>query len=243
MKVVVLIQARMASTRLPGKVLRDLGGASLLARVTRRVQRASLPQEVSVATTVKPADDAILAETQRLGVAAFRGDEQDVLDRFYQAALARQADAVVRITADCPMIDPGLIDDVVSKFLEKRPDYASNCLERTYPRGLDTEIMSVEALARAWKSATEPSQRAHVTPYFYQNPAQFRLLSVRAEQDYSRHRWTVDTPEDLEFARAVYARLNNRDDFTWRDVLRLVHEDPGMEEINREVRQKELHEG
>jgi spore coat polysaccharide biosynthesis protein SpsF len=233
----------MESTRLPGKVLRDLGGASMLARVTRRVQRASLPQEVSVATTVKPADDAVAAEAQRLGVAAFRGDEQDVLDRFYRAAQSRHADAVVRITADCPFIDPGLIDEVVRKFLETLPDYASNCLERTYPRGLDTEIMSMEALARAWKSATEPSQRTHVTPYLYQNPAQFKLVSVKAEQDYARHRWTVDTLEDLEFARAVYARLNNRDDFAWREVLRLVEEDPALEEINRGVRQKELREG
>jgi spore coat polysaccharide biosynthesis protein SpsF len=166
-----------------------------------------------------------------------------VLDRFYQAARTLKAEAVVRITADCPLIDPQVVDQVVQTFLDVRPDYASNCLERTYPRGLDAEVMTLDALERAWKSATEPSHRAHVTPYLYENPALFKLASVKGEQDYSQHRWTVDTAEDLEFVRAVYAAFTGEETFGWQDVLRLLDARPELSAINRHVVQKALHEG
>lgn len=243
MRIVALIQARMRSTRLPGKVLRDIQGASMLARVVRRVQRAELPQSVAVATSAQPADDAVAEETERLGVPVFRGDEQDVLDRFYQAARFLAADAVVRITADCPLVDPELIDQVVQVFLDSRSDYASNCLERTYPRGLDAEVMAMDALARAWESAAELSHRAHVTPYFYENPALFKLAPVKGEHDYSQLRWTVDTPEDLEFVRAIYASIPDADTFGWQDVLRLLSAHPELSDINRHIVQKALREG
>jgi spore coat polysaccharide biosynthesis protein SpsF len=194
-----------------------------------------------VATTTSPADKAIVAECERLGIPAFRGDEQDVLDRYYQAAQVHRADVVVRVTSDCPLIDPGVVDEVVRAFLDAEPDYASNTLDRTYPRGLDTEVMTMAALARAWREAQEPYQHAHVTPYLYQNPQLFRLLSVTANADYSGYRWTVDTPEDLVFVQAVYTRMGNAMDITWRDVLGLLEREPALAELNCNIQQKALH--
>jgi spore coat polysaccharide biosynthesis protein SpsF len=233
----------MGSTRLPGKVLKDIGGQTMLARVVRRTQRATLVDRVVVATTRESADEAIVAECVRLGTQAFRGDEEDVLDRYYQVAAAQGAEAVVRITSDCPLIEPEVIDQVVDAFLRAEPDYASNFLERTYPRGLDTEVTTFTALECAWREATEPYQRAHVTPYLYQHPDRFELLSVKAETDLSDHRWTVDTPEDLVFVREVYARLFNQDWISWTDVLNLLSREPGLLKLNRTVRQKTLQEG
>ena len=243
MKVLAIIQARMGSTRLPGKVLRDLGGETVLSRVLSRVQRMRRIHEIIVATTEKSEDDAIAEAARRNGAAVFRGSEEDVLDRYYRATCSCQAEVVVRITADCPLIDPELSDQVTQRFLTERPDYASNVLNRTYPRGLDTEVMSATALERAWQTASEPYQRTHVTPYLYQHPESFKLLSVTGDADHSRHRWTLDTPEDLQFLQAVYARLGKRQDFTWHDVLSLIDREPELFEINREIAQKALHEG
>jgi spore coat polysaccharide biosynthesis protein SpsF len=243
MRVVAIIQARMGSTRLRGKVLEDIGGSTMLARVMRRTRRAVSLDEVVVATTVERADEALVAECVRLAVPVFRGDEQDVLDRYYQAARAHRAEAIVRITSDCPLIEPEVIDKVVHAFLDARPDYGSNTLERTYPRGLDTEIMTLTALELAWHRATESYQRVHVTPYLYQNPDQFTLLSVTNDKDYSRYRWTVDTPEDLAFVRQVYCRLGNDDAIRWTDILDLLAREPELAELNRAAQQKALHEG
>lgn len=243
MNVIAIIQARMGSTRLPGKVLMDLAGRTMLARVVRRVGRAASIDQVLVATADAPGDDAIVDECRRLRVPCFRGSEHDVLDRFCQAAVAHRADVVVRITADCPLIDPEVSDRVIRAFLDARPDYASNTLRRTYPRGLDTEVTTAAALMRASREAVEPYQRTHVTPYLYQHPESFRLLSVTGCPDLSSHRWTVDSPEDLQFAQAVYQRMAGGDSFSWHDVCRLVAEEPTLADLNRDVRQKELVEG
>jgi spore coat polysaccharide biosynthesis protein SpsF len=236
--IVAIIQARMGSTRLPGKVLRDLGGDTVLARVVSRVRRCRLVNDVVVATSKDPVDDIILKECQRLGTRVFRGCEQDVLDRYYCAAREAKAEVVVRITSDCPLIDPGVSDKTIQAFLDARPDYASNVLERTYPRGLDTEVVTFAALESAWRDAREPYQREHVTPFFYQHPERFRLLSVKGDLDYSQYRWTLDTPEDLEFLRAVYARQMSQRDLAWQDVLSMVEREPGLAEINRHIVQK-----
>lgn len=243
MRVVAIIQARMGSTRLPGKVLKDIGGQTMLARVVRRTQQAASVDEVVVATSASATDVPIVSECSRLDVPVFRGDEEDVLDRFYQAAQVHNAQAVVRITSDCPLIDPSVIDKVVYAFMTTQPDYACNILERTYPRGLDTEIMSLSALGRAWRGATDVYQRVHVTPYLYQNPDLFRLLSVTNAQDYSGYRWTVDTLEDLVFVRAVYEGLGNHNQIGWQDVLCLLQQNPALVDLNRSVQQKALHEG
>jgi spore coat polysaccharide biosynthesis protein SpsF len=243
MKTVAIIQARMGSTRLPGKVLMDVAGETMLARVMHRVRRARLIDELLVATTDRPADDAIVAECRKCSVPVSRGDQDDVLDRYFRAAQLAKAEIVVRITSDCPLIDPEITDKTIAAFLEARPDYASNTLVRTYPRGLDTEVISVAALARAWQEARKPYEREHVTPYIYEHPAEFKVLSVTGDADYSAHRWTVDTPEDLEFVRAIYARFKGNMTFLWRDVLDLLDREPGLMDLNRSVVQKALHKG
>jgi spore coat polysaccharide biosynthesis protein SpsF len=242
-KVVALIQARMGSTRLPGKVLKDLGGSTVLARVHARVMRAATIGEVIVATSDARGDDAIVDECRRLGAKVFRGDEHDVLDRYYRAAQFSKAEIVVRITADCPLIDPEITDKTVQAFLLQQSDYASNALQRTYPRGLDTEVMTMRALERAWSEAREPYQRSHVTPYIYQNQDRFKVLSVTGDFDYGASRWTLDTEQDLEFLTAVYSGMKSRDDFGWNDVLRFLESQPHLSAINRDVAQKPLHEG
>lgn len=253
MRVVAIVQARMGSTRLPGKVLRDLCGETMLARVMNRLGRAHLIHALLVATTDRSADDAIVEECRRCAFPVFRGDQDDVLDRYFRAAQLVKADVIVRVTSDCPLIDPEVTDKTIAAFLEARPDkarpddarpdYAANNLVRTYPRGLDTEVFSVNALAHAWQQARKPYERSHVTPYIYEHPADFKILTVTGDADYSSHRWTVDTPEDLEFMRAIYERLKENPGFVWRDVLDLVEREPQLVELNRFIAQKALHEG
>jgi len=243
MKTIAIVQARMGSTRLPGKVLRELSGETVLTRVIGRVQRMRRIDDLVIATSTQSVDDPIVAMARQNTVQVFRGSEENVLDRYYQAACAFKAEVVVRITSDCPLIDPEVSDDVIQQFFTDQPDYASNTLERTYPRGLDTEVMTLAARQRAWDEASEPYQRVHVTPYLYQNPQLFKLLSITGAGDHSQHRWTLDTGEDLEFLKAVYARLIGKSDFGWRDVLRLIEREPALVEINRTIAQKAIHEG
>jgi len=270
MRVVAIIQARMGSARLPGKVLAEIGGRSMLRRVCGRAAQAARIDQLLVATTMEPDDEAIVDECARLQVACFRGSTDDLLDRYHKAARAYRADAVVRITADCPLIDPQVIDLVVDALKKRGQDpfsYASNTLRRTWPRGLDTEAMTAAALSRACREATEPYQRTHVTPYIYRHPESFRLLAVTlpsaghrnappsrrkdrempsrmaGREDLGRWRWTVDLPEDLDFVRAVYRRLADDETFSWRDVQRLLAREPALAELNRHVRQRELVEG
>jgi spore coat polysaccharide biosynthesis protein SpsF len=239
-KVTAIIQARMGSTRLPGKVLMDLGGKTVLARVVNRLRRATLLHEIVVATTDSGADNAIVRECDRIGVLFFRGSENDVLDRYYQAARMCATEAVVRITSDCPVIDSQVVDETIRAFQQDRADYASNVFPRMYPRGLDTEVFTVAALEQAWRDAHEPYEREHVTPYFYEHPELFRLGSPRGRIDYSRYRWTLDTAEDLELLRTIYTRFDNRDDFSWGEVIQLMEREPGLAELNSDVAQKAL---
>ncbi len=243
MRVVAIIQARMGSTRLPGKVLKDLAGDTVLARVVNRTRRAKLLDEVVVATTTEAADESIVAECERLKVAAFRGSETDVLDRYYQAAQKCSADAVVRITSDCPLMDPELVDHTVRAFEADGADYATNSLVVTYPRGLDVEVFTTDALRRAWKEAQKEYQRIHVTPYFYEGEGKFKIVSLAAPADFSNYRWTLDTSEDLQLLRTIYEHFGGRDDMSWREVLAFVESKPELAAINSNVRQKALHEG
>jgi spore coat polysaccharide biosynthesis protein SpsF len=198
LKVVAIIQARMGSTRLPGKVLLTLCGKSVLAHVIGRAKAAPGIDEVVVATTTLRADDAVAAEAERAGACIHRGSESDVLSRYHGAAKETHADTVVRLTADCPMLDPELVGVLVRKFVDRkgRIDYLSNTLVRTYPRGLDAEVFSMAALERAWREATLPDEREHVTPYIYRHPETFRLENHAAARDDSDLRITLDTPED-----------------------------------------------
>jgi len=240
LKVVAIIQARISSTRLPGKVMLDLAGEPLLTRVINRVQRAKTLNQLIVATTTEPADRAIIELAATRSWAYFLGRENDVLDRYYQAAIQHQANVVVRITSDCPLIEPEIIDRVVKEFFERQPelDYASNVLpRRTFPRGLDTEVIRFEALEKAWREDNNPEWREHVTPYIYYHPEKFRIHNVVNNKDYSSFRWTVDTPEDLAFVRQIYDYFG-QDYFSWMDVLHVLEKYPEWQEINRCVEQK-----
>ena len=240
MKVVAIIQARMGSTRLPGKVLMDLAGEPMLARVVRRSRRATLLTDVVVATTTKPADDAIADACARYGWPCYRGSEDDVLDRYYQTAQVFKAEVVARITSDCPLIEPSVVDRTVKEFLDRQPgvDYACNFMpQRTFPRGLDVEVMNRDALSRAWRDDRDPAWREHVTLYIRRHPELFRLHGVMNDVDYSDMRWTVDESADLDLARRLYEHFGH-DEFSWRDLLALLADHPDWAALNRSVKQK-----
>lgn len=263
-----IVQARMASTRLPGKVLLDIGGEPMLVRVVERARRARTLDGIIVATTTEASDDAIADLCQARGYPCYRGSLQDVLDRFYQAALSFGVDVIVRVTADCPVIDGTIIDETVNAFLgrpahESRPfygrfgeipfDFAANRLpppwKRTYPIGLDTEVCSFPALKQAWMEASLSHQREHVMPFLYEDycqdqdsPTRFRIYQLNHDPDYGWLRWTVDTTQDLQVVRQIYAYFNNRDDFSWREVLALYESNPSWVQGNADVRHKNYQE-
>lgn len=243
MKAIAIVQARMGSTRLPGKVMRELCGRTVLAHVIERVQASRL-DGVVVATTALPRDDVIAGAAERAGADVFRGSEDDVLDRYFQAATRFDADPVVRITSDCPLIDPSVVRQIVDRFRlmrnsDKKPDYLSNTLERTYPIGLDTEVFTYTALHRAWREAQKSHEREHVTPFIYQHPSLFRIAQFKNDKDLSELRWTLDTPEDFEFIREVYAALWRPDEiFQTAAVLALLEQRPELQRINAHVKQR-----
>jgi spore coat polysaccharide biosynthesis protein SpsF len=258
-KVVAIIQGRMTSSRLPGKILTNITGQPMLQRVFVRTARSATVTETIFATTTDPSDNPVAEYCEFSGIPFTRGSLYDVLDRYYQTANQAEADVVVRITADCPVIDPQLIDDVVNTLVDSQYDFACNRLpppwHRTYPIGLDTEVCTFAALEAAWKKAREPQHREHAMPYFYEgveltqesrtleagiSPRGFKVALLHHTSDFGDYRWTVDTPEDLEFMRQIYARFDGRDDFTWREVLNLVHGDPKLMEINAGIQHKTL---
>lgn len=243
MNVGAVIQARMGSTRLPGKAMLEIEGLSMLARVVDRVRRARTIDRVVVATTIESQDDPLADHARSFGVEVFRGSEEDVLDRYYQAASHHALDIVVRITSDCPLLDPGLADTVVRLLLEPgaRADYAANTITRTYPRGLDVEAVPFTTLERVWRQATSAHERAHVFPYVYEHPGHFAIAGITDSVDRSAMRWTVDTADDLTFVRGVCRVLGTRE-FTWIDVLEVLDAHPELLEINAQVRQKSAHD-
>lgn len=218
----------MGSTRLPGKVLAEIAGHPMLWHVVQRLCHARTLDRIVVATSDRAADDAIATLCERMGVECFRGSEDDVLDRYYQAAKAYEADVIVRITADCPLIDPHVVDEVISTYLDSEFDYVTNTLRITYPAGLDTEVFSFAALEKAWKEARKPAEREHVTPYIRRS-GKFRVGGVENEET-SRffYRWTVDEPRDLEFVRRVYDELYTDEGLFHKDDVRVFLCESGM---------------
>lgn len=243
MKIVAIVQARVGSTRLPAKVLLDLGGATALERCLRRVQRFEGLAEVVVATTDLPEDDLIVAAARRLGFPSFRGSSDDVLSRYVGAARSAGADAIVRCTSDCPLLDPAISSTVVRTLTEAKGavDYAANNLDRRLPRGLDTEIVSRDALERAHREATSPSEREHVTLHVYRRPERFRLRSVvpTPTADRSAMRWTLDTLADYRFLAAVFDELGGGAvDAGMGDVLAVLERRPELLSLNAHIEQK-----
>lgn len=240
-RIVAIVQARFRSTRLPGKILLDLAGKTVLERCVGRVRAITGVHEVVIATSVEPADDVIAATAGRLGVRCSRGSELDVLSRYAQAARETAADVVIRITSDCPLLDPDESQRVVAAFLDERPAYASNTLSRRLPRGLDTEVVDVAALNAA-NGHGVGDEREHVTKYIYAHPERFRCLSVyppKGASDLSAHRWTLDTPEDYRFLFEIFAGLGAAaDQARTADILRFLERRPELLSINSSVRQK-----
>jgi spore coat polysaccharide biosynthesis protein SpsF len=239
MKTLAIIQARMGSTRLPGKVLQDIAGKPMLVRVVDRVRRAKTVDEIVIAITDLPQDDILEQQCLLRGWLYYRGSEKDVLDRYYRAVAKFGAEVIIRITSDCPLIDPDVIDQVVLAY-QASPlvDYASNVLPpRTFPRGLDTEVFGAEVLKRLWQECTDPILREHVALFIHKNLAKFKTRSVRNMVDQSEQRWTVDTPEDLRFIRNIYEKFGNRE-FTWQNVLTLLDQNPDWHTINAHIQQK-----
>jgi glutamate-1-semialdehyde 2,1-aminomutase/spore coat polysaccharide biosynthesis protein SpsF len=228
---VAIPQARMGSSRLPGKVLAEINGRPMLWHVVTRLKRTPSIERVVVATSTAASDDPVARFCSEEKIECFRGSESDVLDRYYQAAKEFRADVVVRVTADCPLIDPDVVQKVVQRFRQGGCDYVSNTLRYTYPDGLDTEVFSFAALERAWREAKKPSDREHVTPYLHAGG--FRTAGVENAEDLSSRklRWTVDYPADLEFVRAVFAGVG-KDAFGMGDVLRFLEQSPEVKQLN-----------
>ena len=244
-RVVAIIQARMTSMRLPGKVLADLGGQPILSWIVRRARRTTGIDQVIIATSVA-AEDAIIASfCKEMGYDCVRGELHDVLDRYIMAAHKFDAGVIVRLTGDCPLIDPEMLVDNLQTFLAANPplDFATNRLpgDRTIPIGLDAEFCTIGALETAWREAEEPHQREHVMPYFYEHPEKFRILHIKHVPSYGQYRWTVDTPEDLDLMRKIVSYFSG-DDFSWKEVLALFESHPELAQINAAVRHKTQHD-
>jgi len=219
-----ILQARMSSTRLPGKVLEPVLGVAMIGRQLERLARSARLDRILVATSDDASDDPLAAYVASAGYAVCRGSLADVLDRFHEAMkLVPEADTIVRLTADCPLADWTVIDAVIDRHHESGADYTSNTpAVRTYPHGLDTEVMRRTALERAWREGTDPYEREHVTPFIYRRPDAFRIASLSREPSLAHLRWTVDYPEDLAFVREVYERLYPKNPaFTSDDVVAL----------------------
>jgi spore coat polysaccharide biosynthesis protein SpsF len=242
MRTTALIQARMGSSRLPGKVLEPLAGAPAIVRIAERVQAGAGIDEVAVVTSDRPRDDVVAEACRQAGIPCLRGSEHDVLDRYRQAALALRAERVVRITADCPLIDPEVLGELLA-LADAHADtvYASVATGaipassgyRRYPDGLDAETFTADVLETAWAEARAPFEREHVTPFVWQQPERFPAAVLEAETDLGSERWTVDYPADLELVREVYARLHAPGrPFGYRDVLALLDGDPLLRELN-----------
>lgn len=236
LRVVGIVQARMGSTRLPGKVLRPLAGQPMLARVLERMRQASTLHQIVVATTGLPADDAVAALASAQGAGVFRGDEADVLSRYVGAAASCRAEVIVRVTADCPLLDPGVLDQAVTAYLAQpdRLDYVSNTVERTYPRGLDVEVFPRRILEHLDQASRSPEEREHVTLHLLRYRRRFRIEQVRAPTDYSAQYWAVDTEADVRLMEQVYAALDPaRPQFRWMDVVELFRARPQWRQIDR----------
>lgn len=242
MKVAAIVQARMGSVRLPGKVMLPLQDKTVLGHVLTRLKQSYCLNEILVATSDLPGDLRIVEEAARHGVRAYRGSERNVLERFYRAALDCQTDLIVRITADCPLIDPGIIDAMLQQYQRDGAsfDYMSNTLIRSFPRGLDVEIFTADALEQAYRQAEREDEKEHVTPYLYRHPERFRLCSYTNPTDCSHYRWTLDTKEDWLFIQEVYRRVYPENpSFRWPEIISLLEQEPELARMNGGIRQKE----
>ena len=240
-KIVCIVEARFNSTRLPGKVLMPILGEPMLGRMIERLKLARTVDEIVVATTDAAMDDAVAATAERMGAHAFRGSEHDVLDRVVKAAQAREADVIVEVTGDCPLIDPGLVDKVVGDFLVGGADFVSNILPHTTPRGTDVRVFRTADLAEINSKSGDPADHEHVSLHFWEHLERYQCRNVEMDlpEVVAELRLTVDTPEDLELVRAIYSGLYARKPgFNLVDVLDYLNANPRLLELNRHIEQK-----
>lgn len=242
MKTVIIVQARMTSTRLPGKVLKMVLDKPLLEYQIERLRRIKLADEIVIATTTNDTDQPIVDFCNRLGLSCFRGSEEDVLARYHGAAKKYNADIVVRITSDCPVIDPAVCEEEITYFLNNQNQYDYVRLEQ-YPRGLDAEVFSFKVLDECFREATDKPEREHVTPFIYRHPERYRVKHMTCDEDCSHHRWTVDTREDFELVKRIIEKLYPiKQMFDFVDILDILKRNPDWYYINKEVRQKQYGE-
>lgn len=231
--IIAILQARMSSSRLPGKVLKPIIGKPMIELQIQRLKRCRLIDKLVVATSTNEEDQAIALCCRRLGIDCFRGSLNNVLDRYYQAALQYQAQQVVRLTADCPLTSATVIDQVIALHLEQKNDYTSNSLVRSFPHGLDVEVFTFASLQKAWQEASSVHNLEHVTPYIYARAQQFKLGQLTSGQDLSQQRWTVDNPEDFALVEFVYQQLYAPDGyFNSDDILTLLTHHPEIYALN-----------
>ena len=234
MKIVALVQARMGSTRLPNKVMKPIGGIPMIELLLTRLSRAKEIDQIIVATSVDKRNQPLIKHVQKLGYACEQGSENDVLDRFVQAARKHKADVVVRITGDCPVVDPELVDEAIRRFKAANVDYFSNTAPPTYPDGLDIEVFTFTALEQASRETSKPFDHEHVTPYLYE-PGRFNTAAMQHSQDLSTLRWTVDEPADFAVIEKVFKHFHPRTDFTWIEVHNLQLQQPELFNINQHL--------
>lgn len=237
---IAIIQARVGSSRLPNKVLLDLEGQTVLQRVVERVSQSKMINEVIVATTTSEKDIEIVNICSEIGVKVFRGSENDVLDRYYQTAKGADAKHVIRITSDCPLMDPSLIDKVIAFYFEQGVDYVSTAIEETFPDGEDIEIFTFKALESAWNLSTLRSDREHVTAFIRSETSKFKIANYKNNEDLSDKRWTLDEPEDYELIKIIYKNLCGKNPFFGiNEILEFLSANPNVEEINKHIKRNE----
>ena len=241
LKVGVIIQARMGASRLPGKPLLKVQNKTLLEHLVSRLKQVRHPLTLIIATTQNERDKSILELAKKLSIPSFAGSEEDVLDRYIKTARHYDLDVIIRVTADCPLLDPDLIDEAISRFLGPYPeiDYFSNTIKRTYPRGMDFEVFKRRTLEEAYLDAVLNEEREHVTPFIYRHPERFRLEQMVRDSDESQYRWTVDTPEDFELIKRLIESFQD-ESYRLQDLLSLIKQHPEWSLINQGVKQKAL---
>ena len=234
MKIVAIVQARMGSTRLPNKVMKPIGGIPMIELLLSRLSRAKEVDQIVIATSVDERNQPLVDLVRKLGYSCEQGSENDVLDRYLQAARAHQADVVVRITGDCPLVDPELVDECIQRFKALGIDYLGNNYPPTYPDGLDIEVCTYKALEQAGRETCKPFDREHVTPYLRESGL-FKTSAMQYSQDLSALRWTVDEPADFVVIEKVFQHFHPRTDFTWGEVLNLQQQQPGIFRLNQKI--------
>lgn len=245
--ITAIIQARVGSTRLPNKIFNTIKGKPILWHVINRVSFSKNIDKIVVATTDLKEDDITEQFCKENKIQFYRGSSDDVLSRYYEAAKKFNADLIIRITSDCPVIDPIILDKMLINFFElyekEKIDYMSNTIVRTFPRGLDAEIFPFNVLEKTYNEAKQDYEREHVTPYIYQHPEIFEIKNFGNDRDYSFHRWTVDTIEDFQLIEEIYEALYKENDiFYFEDILRLFEQKPDLIKINQNIKQKSLTE-